>query len=48
MVTMRSSLGMNDESTLSVVVFPAPVLPETMMLSLPLTQAVEEVGGALR
>ena len=39
MVTMRSSSGMNDDSTLSVVVFPAPVLPETMMLRRPRTQA---------
>ncbi len=39
MVTMRSSSGMNDESTLSVVVFPAPVLPDTMTLRRPRTQA---------
>jgi hypothetical protein len=39
MVTMRSSWGMNDDSTLSVVVLPAPVLPDTMMLSRPRTQA---------
>ena len=32
MVTMRSSLGMNDESTLSRVVLPEPVPPETKML----------------
>ena len=30
---------MNDDSTLSVVVLPAPVLPDTMMLSRPRTQA---------
>ncbi len=39
MVTMRSSTGMNDDSTLSVVVLPVPVLPDTMMLSRPRTQA---------
>ena len=39
MVTMRSSVGMNDESTLSVVVLPAPVLPDTTTLSRPRTQA---------
>ena len=39
MVTMRSSEGMNDESTLSVVVLPAPVPPETTTLSRPRTQA---------
>ena len=38
-VTMRSSSGMNDESTFSVVVFPAPVPPATMMLIRPRTQA---------
>ena len=38
-VTMRSSAGMNDDSTLSVVVLPVPVPPETMMLSRPTTQA---------
>ena len=32
MVTMRSSFGMKDESTLSVVVLPEPVPPETKML----------------
>ena len=37
-VTMRSSEGMNDESTLSVVVLPEPVEPDTMMLSRPRTQ----------
>ena len=31
-VTMRSSFGMNDERTLSVVVLPEPVPPETKML----------------
>ncbi len=40
MVTMRSSVGMNDDSTFSVVVLPVPVPPETMMLSRPVTQAV--------
>ena len=39
MVTMRSSDGMKDDSTLSVVVLPAPVPPETTMLSRPRTQA---------
>ena len=31
MVTMRSSLGMKPESTLSSVVLPEPVPPETTM-----------------
>ena len=44
MVTMRSSSGMNDESTLSVVVLPEPVPPEMTMLSRPRTQALEEVA----
>ncbi len=39
MVTMRSSLGMNEESTLSVVVLPEPVPPETKMLRRASTQA---------
>ena len=34
MVTMRSSSGMKEESTLSSVVLPVPVPPETMMFSL--------------
>ena len=34
-VTMRSSFGMNDDSTLSSVVLPVPVPPETTMLSRP-------------
>ena len=38
-VTMRSSSGMNDDSTFSVVVFPAPVPPETRMFTRPRTQA---------
>ena len=38
-VTMRSSVGMNDDSTLSVVVLPVPVPPETITLSRPTTQA---------
>ena len=38
-VTMRSSLGMNDESTLSVVVLPEPVPPETKQLRRASTQA---------
>ena len=38
-VTMRSSEGMNDDSTLRVVVLPVPVPPETMMLRRPTTQA---------
>src|SRR5581483_1782452 len=38
-VTMRSSWGMNDDSTLRAVVLPVPVPPLTMMLSRPLTQA---------
>ena len=44
MVTMRSSVGMNDDSTLSMVVLPVPVPPETMMLSRPTTHACEEPG----
>ena len=38
MVMTRSSPGMNDDRTFSVVVLPAPVPPETRMLSLPRTQ----------
>ena len=38
-VTIRSSSGMKLESTLSVVVLPAPVPPETRMLALPRTHA---------
>ena len=38
-VRIRSSSGMNDEMTLSVVVFPAPVPPATMMLIRPRTHA---------
>ena len=36
---MRSSDGMNDESTFSVVVLPVPVPPETMTFSRPTTHA---------
>ena len=39
MVTIRSPSGMNDESTLSSVVLPVPVPPETMTLSRASTQA---------
>ena len=39
MVTMRSSVGMNDDSTFRVVVLPVPVPPETMTFSRPTTQA---------
>ncbi len=39
MVMTRSSSGMKEESTFRVVVLPAPVPPETRMLSRPLTQA---------
>ena len=39
MVTMRSSVGMKEESTFSVVVLPAPVPPETTTLRRPRTQA---------
>ncbi len=42
MVTMRSSLGMNDESTLSVVVLPEPVPPETKTLRRASTQALRK------
>ena len=38
-VTMRSSLGRKDDSTLSVVVLPEPVPPETKMFSRACTQA---------
>ena len=38
-VTMRSSFGMNDESTLRRVVLPVPVPPDTTMLSRPSMQA---------
>ena len=38
-VRMRSSSGRNDDSTFSVVVFPAPVPPETRMFRRPRTQA---------
>ncbi|MNR56939.1 hypothetical protein D3C85_1776170 [compost metagenome] len=40
MVTMRSSEGRNEESTLSSVVLPVPVPPETMMFSLAFTHAL--------
>ncbi len=36
---MRSSSGMNDESTFRIVVFPAPVPPETSTFRRPRTQA---------
>ncbi len=39
MVMMRWSSGMNDDSTLSSVVFPVPVPPLTMTLSRPSTPA---------
>ena len=38
-VMMRSSSGRNDDSTFNVVVFPAPVPPDTSMLTRPVTQA---------
>ena len=38
-VTIRSSSGMNDDRTLSVVVLPEPVPPETKMLRRASTQA---------
>ena len=43
MVTMRSSFGMNDESTLSIVVLPEPVPPETRMFSASLDARAQEV-----
>ena len=43
-VTIRSSSGMNDESTLSIVVLPEPVPPETTMLSRASTQALRNVA----
>ena len=48
MVTMRSSVGMNDDSTLRVVVLPAPVPPETTTLSRPRTQASRKSAVARR
>ncbi len=42
MVTIRSSLGMNDERTLSVVVLPEPVPPETKMFRRASTQALRK------
>jgi hypothetical protein len=39
MVTIRSSTGMNAESTLRVVVLPAPVPPDTITFRAPRTQA---------
>ena len=42
MVTIRSFAGMKLDSTLSVVVLPAPVPPLTRMLSLPRTQAARK------
>ena len=44
MVTMRSSSGMNDDSTLSRVVLPVPVPPETMMFSRPTDAAPRGTG----
>ena len=38
-VTMRSSSGMNGDSTFSSVVLPVPVPPEMRMFSFPCTQA---------
>ncbi len=38
MVTMRSSVGMNDEQTLSIVVLPVPVPPLISMLARARTQ----------
>jgi hypothetical protein len=40
MVTMRSSTGMNPDSTLRKVVLPVPVPPEMMMLALASTAAL--------
>ena len=42
-VTIRSSFGMNDDSTLRVVVLPEPVPPETKMFRRASTQALQEV-----
>ena len=42
MMTMRSSLAMKPDSTLSSDVLPEPVPPATTMLRLPATQAFEE------
>ena len=44
-VTMRSSEGMNEDSTLRVVVLPVPVPPETMTFRRPTTQACRNRGG---
>jgi len=38
-VTIRSSAGINDDSTFNVVVFPDPVPPEMTIFSFPSTQA---------
>ena len=46
MVMMRSSSGMNDDSTFSVVVLPAPVPPETRMLSRPRTHCSRKSATA--
>ena len=45
MVTIRSSSGMKTERTLSSVVLPVPVPPETMMFSRAWTHA-RELGDA--
>src|SRR5215471_3990323 len=42
MVIIRSSSGTNPDSTFNVVVFPAPVPPDTRMLSRPFTHPVKK------
>ena len=44
MVTIRSSAGMKEDSTFSVVVLPEPVPPLMTMFSRPRTQASQQVG----
>ena len=41
-VTIRSSAGMKDDTTLSRVVFPEPVPPEMMMFRRPFTQSARK------
>ena len=44
MVMIRSCSGMKDDSTLSSVVLPEPVPPETMMLSFASTHALSSMA----
>ena len=47
-VTMRSSSGMKDESTLSIVVLPEPVPPETTTVQAGLDAGLQEVDHLRR